>query len=104
MLKLILRIIRDSSGLSEAAYSLKLRDITIQFTRRNYENIQSKSQVLTTMLSNDKIHPRLAFEHCGMFSDAEDAYRISEEYRASRQQSVQPMVENQFEINQESEL
>mgnify|MGYP005768560075 CR=1 FL=1 len=104
MLRLILRIIRDSSGLSEAAYSLKLRDITIQFTRRNYENIQSKSQVLTTMLSNDKIHPRLACEHCGMFSDAEDAYRISEEYRTSRQQSIQPMVENQFEINQESEL
>ena len=52
----------------------------IRFTRRNYENIQSKAQVLTTMLANDKIHPRLAFEHCGMFVDAELAYKESMEY------------------------
>lgn len=59
---------------------LKLSDIEIRFTRRNYENIQGKSQVLTTMLSNPKIHPRLAFEHCGMFADPELAYTQSKEY------------------------
>ena len=59
--------------------SLKLADIGIQFTRRNYENIQEKSQVLTTMLANPKIHRKLAFEHCGMFVDPDLAYAMSEE-------------------------
>ena len=79
-LKLILRIIRDTRGLSEEMYALRLKDIALQFTRRNYENIQSKAQVLTQMLGQSKIHPRLAFAHCGMFTDPEDAYRVSEEY------------------------
>ena len=79
-LKLILRIIRDTRGLSDELYALRLKDISLQFTRRNYENIQSKAQVLTQMLSQNKIHPRLAFAHCGMFTDPEDAYRVSEEY------------------------
>lgn len=79
-LKLILRIIRDTEGLSEELYALRLKDIALQFTRRNYENIQSKAQVLTQMLGQNKIHPRLAFAHCGMFTDPEDAYRVSEKY------------------------
>lgn len=79
-LKLVLRIIRDTQGLSEELYALRLKDIALQFTRRNYENIQSKAQVLTQMLGQPKIHPRLAFAHCGMFTDPEDAYRVSEKY------------------------
>ncbi len=79
-LKLILRIIRDTRGLSDELYALRLKDIALQFTRRNYENIQSKAQVLTTMLAQNKIHPRLAFAHCGMFTDPEDAYRVSDKY------------------------
>ena len=79
-LKLILRIIRDTQGMSDELYALRLKDIALQFTRRNYENIQSKAQVLTQMLAQNKIHPRLAFAHCGMFTDPEDAYRVSEQY------------------------
>lgn len=59
---------------------LRLSMIDIRFTRRNYENIQAKAQVLTTMLSNPKIHPRLGFEHCGLFVDPDLAYSISEKY------------------------
>lgn len=59
---------------------LEYSDIDIRFTRRNYENIQLKAQVLTTMLNNNKIHPKLAFEHCGMFPDSELAYTISKKY------------------------
>ena len=32
------------------------------------------------MLGTARIHPKLAFEHCGMFSDAETAFEMSEEY------------------------
>lgn len=80
VLKLILRIIRDTQGLSDALYKLRLRDIDSKFTRRNYDNIQSKSQVLVSMLQQNKIHPRLAFTSCGLFSDPENAYQMSVEY------------------------
>lgn len=69
--------------------SLSLEDINIQFTRRNYENIQVKSQVLTTMLANNKIAPKLAFQSCGMFVDAEEAYRESKEYEEENRRTEQ---------------
>lgn len=65
--------------------NLKLSDIEIRFTRRNYENIQGKAQVLNMMLSNSKIHPQLAFAYCGMFADPELAYSMSEQYAAEQE-------------------
>lgn len=85
-LRLILRILKDSSGVSEELSALKLKDISMKFTRRNYENIQSKAQVLDTMLKNPKIEPRLAFISCGMFPDSEDAYLASMEYYKKEQE------------------
>jgi SPP1 family phage portal protein len=76
MLKLVLRICKTFTD----KINLKSTDIDLKFTRRNYENIQSKAQVLCEMLNNPKIHPKLAFEHSGMFSDPETAYSMSEEY------------------------
>lgn len=69
--------------------NLRLSSIEIRFTRRNYENIQAKSQVLTTLLANDKIHPRLAFEHCGLFVDPDLAYTQSKAYAEERKEEVQ---------------
>lgn len=62
-------------------------DIDIHFTRRNYENTLTKSQVLTTMLSNEKIHPKLAFDHSGMFVDPDLAYKMSMEYMEEHNES-----------------
>ena len=59
---------------------LEYKDVAIQFTRRNYENLQSKAQVLTSMLATEKINPKLAFQSSGMFTDPEKAYRESQEY------------------------
>lgn len=74
-----------------------------RFTRRNYENIQAKSQVLTTMLSNTKVHPRLAFEYCGMFIDPELAYTESMAYYEEQQAKAVPVVENTDENTDENE-
>lgn len=60
--------------------NISVSDIEINFTRRNYENIAQKSEVLLGMLSSDKIHPKLAFTHSGMFPDPESAYKMSAEY------------------------
>lgn len=75
MLKLVLRICRDMGSVN-----IRVKDVGMQFSRRNYENIQSKSQVLVSMLQQPKIHPLLAFKHCGLFVDAENAYTISKKY------------------------
>ena len=64
---------------------LKLASIEIRFTRRNYENILEKAQVLNMMLTTPGIHPKLAFEHCGMFVDPDIAYKMSEEYAAKEE-------------------
>lgn len=79
-LELVLRICGIYDKLS-----LRLGNIEIRFTRRNYENILEKSQVLTTMLQQPQIHPLLAFEHCGMFSDPGVAYEMSKEYYAEEE-------------------
>ena len=88
VLKLILRICKDSLNVPEELNSLKLKDIALQFTRRNYENIQSKAQVLVSMLQQDKIHPRLAFESSGLFVDSERAYSISMDYYDSQKDNL----------------
>lgn len=82
-LKLVLKICSDLSDLE-----LKLSNIEIRFTRRNYENITQKATVLTTMLSNNKIAPQLAFTHCGMFSDPQIAYKMSMDYAESQEQKA----------------
>ncbi len=81
---------RDTIGTT-----LKLSDIEIKFTRRNYDNIGTKSTVLTTMLGNEKIHPQLAFTHSGMFTDPEGAYQMSNEYYTAIMQEQQAQLEKQ---------
>ena len=95
MLKLILRIIRDTEGLSEDIYNLKLKNLSLQFTRRNYENVQSKSQVLVSMLKQNKIHPRLAFTSSGLFTDPESAYQQSKEYSEEQAKLALEMMAEQ---------
>lgn len=80
VLRLVLKICRDIDGTPSEVSNLRLKDIELQFTRRNYEAIQSKSQVLVSMLQQPKIHPRLAFESSGLFIDPERAYSISMAY------------------------
>ena len=100
-LKLVLRILRDSEGVTEDLAKLRLKNLSLQFTRRNYENIQSKAQVLVSMLQQDKIHPRLAFATSGAFSDPESAYQMSMEYFDERSQKALEMATNQSPENEE---
>jgi SPP1 family phage portal protein len=86
VLKLVLKL---CDGLADL--KLKLKDIDMKFTRRNYDNIQSKSQVLVSMLQQPKIHPLLAFTHCGLFSDPESAYTMSNEYYEEQIEKWEPV-------------
>ena len=92
--KKFLRIAINISNILKGTH-LKPSDIEPRFTRRNHENITEKSQVLITMLNNDKIHPKLAFEYCGMFIDPELAYSMSMEYRAEQEKKAQELLKKQ---------
>ena len=83
-LKVVLNICRTLADMD-----LKVCNVEIRFTRRNYENILQKAQVLDLMLKNNKIHPRLAFEHCGLFVDSDLAYTLSAEYAEEQEQKAQ---------------
>lgn len=73
-LKLVLRICRDL-----AEVDVRLADIGIKFTRRNYEDILAKAQTLRMLLESgvDPIH---AISQCGLFSDPTEVYEASKPY------------------------
>ena len=66
--------------LRNGAYAFDPADVEIKFTRRNYEDILSKSQTLITMLNNDKVHPQEDYEASGLFVDTEEAYQMGMEW------------------------
>lgn len=77
MLKIIFKI---CNILTLGNFKLSIRDVDIKFTRRNYEDILAKAQVLTSMLQTGKVAPRLAFQVCGLFSDPDSASKESDLY------------------------
>ena len=66
--------------LRDGEYTFNPTNIEVKFTRRNYEDILSKSQTLITMLNNDKVHPQKAYEASGLFPDVEEAYQMGMEW------------------------
>lgn len=83
-LKMVLRILKDMVGLD-----IPLKNVEAKFSRRNYDNLQTKSQVLISMLNNSKIHPELAFLHSGLFLDPEGAYLQSKEWWEANEKKLQ---------------
>lgn len=93
-LRIVLYICRNTADLD-----LQLSDIKPEFTRKNLSNVQSKVQVLCEMLNNSKIHPKLAFQTCGVFGDSEEAYRISQEYYEEQQASLTRSLREEVNAN-----
>ena len=89
-LKLILNISHVLTGMN-----LKPHNVDIRFTRRNYENIYQKAQVLDMLLKNPKVHPQLAFSNSGLFTDAELAYKMSMDYFEQEQRKLQEQGGNE---------
>ena len=90
--------------LRNGEYAFDPTDIEVKFTRRNYEDILSKSQTLITMLANDKVHPQKAYEASGLFPDTEEAYQMGmewfKEHGEQNQQQTQP---NKVVVNEQSD-
>ena len=86
-LRLALKLAADVRGLV-----LMPGHIDIRFTRRNYENVMEKMQVLVGMLSSHMVDPLLAFEHCGMFADPQAAYQRSMAYAESKRAEMEKQL------------
>lgn len=87
-----LRVVLGICELSSSTdIDLRIRDIELAFNRRNYENNLVKSQVLTTMLAESKVHPQLAFQYCGLFTDPDAAYMQSKEWWEKHQEEMSQM-------------
>lgn len=77
MLKLVLAIMRNTIGTS-----LRLSDIEIKFTRRNYENLQSKSQVFATLIQTGYCALEEAYAISGISPDPADSAKRGEEWHS----------------------
>ena len=76
---------------------MKLGDIEAHFTRRNYENIATKSQVLIAMLNNPWIHPEVAYASCGMFPDPESAYLQGKAWKEEQEKKAEEKMKREAE-------
>ena len=95
-LRLALRILRDTEGTK-----LKITDIDTHFTRRNYENIASKAQVLISTLNSGKIHPELCFAMSGAFIDPESAYLMSKTWMEEEERKLEEKQKKEQEQNED---
>lgn len=92
-LRLVLQICRDTRDLD-----ISIDEVALQFTRRNYADLLTKAQVLTTLLASNKVAPKIAFEACTLFTDPDAAYKISlpyiEKAEAAAAAAAAPKPEN----------
>ena len=79
-------------------FELDSNNVDVKFTRRNYEDILSRSQTLITMLNSDKIHPQCAYEASGMFIDTQDAYNMGMDwYKEQTEKAAETAVSENVE-------
>jgi SPP1 family phage portal protein len=92
-LKLALKIINVKDDLD-----LKLSDVDIKFTRRQHDNLLTKTQALMQMLEAG-IKPEIAIATCGLFNDPMDIALQSKEYldRKWKQENVQGVDKKMYQ-------
>lgn len=92
-LKLALKIINVKEELG-----LKLSDVDIKFTRRQHDNLLTKTQALMQMLEAG-IKPEIAIATCGLFNDPMDIALQSKEYldRKWKQENVQGVDKKMYQ-------
>ena len=87
-----------------ADFSFDPSDVDVKFTRHSYDNLLSKSQTLVTMLANDKIHPRNAYEASGLFTDTEEAYQMGiswyEQVKAEQEKQFQAQAKERVTMDE----
>ena len=73
------KTVRTSSTSPADFRNLDVDDIDIKFTRNKTDNLLTKTQGLQNQLEAG-VHPRIAIENCGLYSDPQQVYMESAEY------------------------
>lgn len=76
-IKLILAMC-DKAG-NNGIKGLEAKDVEVKFTRNNKDNLLVRAQCLLN-LKDAQVAPSVAFNSCGMFSDANEVYLKSKEF------------------------
>lgn len=78
-LKFVLRILKDSNEQTVDWENLSLSEIECKFTRRQHDNLVTKTQGLLQMLQAG-LSPEVAIATCGLFNDPLDVALQSKDY------------------------
>lgn len=78
-LRFVLRILKDSTGQTVDWENLSLSEIECKFTRRQHDNLVTKTQGLLQMLQAG-LSPEVAIATCGLFNDPLDVALQSKDY------------------------
>lgn len=95
-IRVVLRIC-DAAG---EKIDLKLRDIDLAFNRRNYDNIVTKAQVLTTLLATEKVDPLDCYKVCGLFTDPSAAFLRGQKYVEELKKEAEEAAKQAFAMQQ----
>ena len=87
----LFNIYQDNAIMGERL-PLSLSDIEIHFDEGEYENMLEKAQVLTMLLSNDRVHPKDAFKFSNITPDPESAYIAGEEFHEEQEKKQVEML------------
>lgn len=92
-LRLVLRILQDTDRID-----IKVSDIIVKFTRRNYEDIYTKVQVLDLLLKNGKVAPIDAWNISGADYNTLEACKRGLEYFEKEQEKLKEIESQQGQI------
>ena len=95
-----LRVVLKICDMAGEPVNLRLRDIDLAFNRRNYDNVLTKAQVLTTMRATNKVDPLDCFKACGLFNDPSAAYLRSVKYIEEQEAKISQMANTQTAVQQ----
>lgn len=80
-------------------FSLSAEDVMSKFTRRNYEDIMTKTTVLTTLLGSDKVDPRVAYQISDIMPDPEEGYKAGMKWYEKQKEEAARIAAQQNATN-----
>lgn len=78
-IRYVIRLLKDTKAVEPELKQLHTYDVETKFTRNKTDSLLVKAQALLNLLEAG-VHPRLAFQLCGLFNDPEQAYTDSQPY------------------------
>ena len=99
----LFNIYMDISADEDDRKPVSLADIVVHFDEGEYENMLEKAQVLTMLLSNDRVHPKDAFTFSNITADPEAAYLNGESFHEAQMKLQEEQLNSGGEFSHSEE-